>query len=389
MRILFIDHGQYITVAVPKLIEMAEMLAEHGHSVEIALTHKTRRFRMEQFVRNGVQYRLFPSLMFGRFRHGACLWDALRRIAFYRKRSEYDVIHARGSRPTVILPSLYMKKRFGIPMVQEWADYFSGGGTISERSSPLYGKTLGRVESFFETAFRLRADGATVVTSFFRDRLIEMGFPTERILVSRNGGLMDGSQIRSGKDARSRMGWKDDAVYAVYFGRIFPRDLAFLVDSMDAAVKSCPELKVVIVGDTVIPERYSRPYILQEEWTIDDRFVDIGSAADFFLIPMTLSIANRARWPSKIGSYLSFAKPVLSTPVSDFPQIFDEVDIGILCDDTVESFSSGLCRMVESKERWGEWGRNSLNYGRLNLDWSVIMRNLVAFYEEVLQNAGE
>ncbi|MDP6524591.1 MAG: glycosyltransferase [Kiritimatiellia bacterium] len=387
MRILFIDHGQYITVAVPKLIEMAETLVAQGHSVEIALTHRTNRFRAERFEKNGVVYHAFPSLMWGKLRHGACPWDMLRRTLFYGSHFDFDIIHARDSRPNVIFPALYLRKRFKVPVVLEWADLFSGGGTISERSGRLYSHTLGAVETFFEKGFRLKADGAAVVSSFLRDELLKMGFPSDRILISRNGGIMSEGHLVSKEDARKMVGWDSELVYALFLGRIFPRDLKLLTEAIATAAESHPELKVVMAGDIPENERINHPNLCYEGRVPDDRLQNIGRAVDFCVLPMKLSLANRARWPSKIGSYFSFGKPVLSTPVSDFSEIYREADVGILCNDTVEAFADGLCRMVESQDRWEEWGKNTFDYGRRNLDWPIIMDNLVTFYEKVLQHA--
>lgn len=384
MKILFLDHGQYITVGVPKLIELAEELSVAGHQVEVALTSRHNRFRRHEVKRNGVTYQCFPSLMWGGFRHGAGPWDTLRRILWYSKHFDFDIIHARDSRPTVILPAMWLRRKFGTPVVLEWADYFSGDGTIKERSSPLYRMTLGRIEELFETGFRLKADGATVVSRFLERELAQRGFDGDRILISRNGGKMDGARQGGRDDARRRLGWDGESVRAVYFGRIFDTDLDLLVNAMDMADASCPTLRLQIVGDLPTRRRRSHPQIDYEGWTPAERFEDFGRAADFFILPMNVSVANRARWPSKMGDYLSFGKPVLSTRVSDFEEIYASSDIGLLSDDTHPALGQALVDMVKQRDRWEEWGRNALRYGQEQLDWKVIATRLADFYERII-----
>lgn len=386
MRILFLDHGQYITVAVPKLMEMAESLASQGHEVEVALTSRTRRFRMERIRLRNVSYTLFPSWMCGRFRHGADPYDAARRTLHYTGFFPFDIIHARDSRPTVILPAIALHLQRRAPLILEWGDYFGGGGSISERSGRLYRHTLAPLESFFERCYRRRADGSMVVSKFLRERLVEMGVPEHRILLTRHGTVVDESALRPKKEAKNKLGWSPDSVHAVYFGRIYPNDHDLLASAVAVAAKQVPRLKVVVAGSVPNSMRKNLPNLQYTGWVSEHMLADMGNAADYFLLPLTDSLANRARWPSKIGTYLGFSKPVLATRASDAEEIFQDSEIGVLTGCSPAEFAAGMIRISESTDRWEEWGSNALGYARQRLDWALLTGRLVRFYEKILND---
>ena len=110
LKILILSHAQYITVALPKIIEFAEALTELGHEITLVATHRTNKIETERFTKNGVEYLLSPSVLPGNLRHGADFYDAFRRIRLLKNKN-FDIIHAIDSRPSVILPALYLKKR--------------------------------------------------------------------------------------------------------------------------------------------------------------------------------------------------------------------------------------------------------------------------------------
>lgn len=377
------SHAQYITVALPKIIEQAETLCSLGHQTTLAVTSKTNRFRTERFERNGVRYVISPSVLHGRWRHGADPYDAIRRYIALRGES-FDIVHAIDSRPSVILPALALQRTLNIPLVIEWSDWYGRGGAIEERSGRVFAHTFGVVEAFFEEHFRLRADAATAISARLRDRLIGLGFPPEKILLHRMGCRTDIFDRRNSRSAKIELGLNPDQVYFGYFGRLYEADHRFLLSAFEAA---CDDLgaQLLFVGDVkpLASEKLAQIHYVGR--VSDETYRTYLNAVDVCLLPLRATQTNLARWPSKVGDYLAAGKPVVATPVSDVAEIFADSKIGILSSDTTPAgYAQALRRIVAHKSRWKEMGDNGRQFARQHLDWSVIARTLIRFYENTI-----
>ena len=384
MRILFLTHAQYITVALPKIIEQAEVLSQLGHDITLVATSKTNKWEIETFVKNGVRYVISPSILSGKFRHGADIYDAFRRLLYLTKNQGFDIIHAIDSRPSVILPALYLRKKMKIPLVLEWSDLYSDGGTISERSSKLYGNTLGRFESFFETAFRKHADGATAITSFLKNKLIEIGFDENKILIHRMGCLVSENKLLTKEKAREELKFSDSGIIIGHLGKIYPKDHELLIESFNLILQKNSDARLLFIGNVennLIGSNVGVDYL---GFLNSVQFNLHCNAVDFFVLPLKKNIMNMARWPCKIGDYFSFAKPVVSTGISDFEEIFLSNNLGVLANDNPNDFAAAMQQLISNKENWELLGLNAYRYAKNNLDWFFISEKLMNFYNYII-----
>ncbi|NQV18400.1 MAG: glycosyltransferase family 4 protein [Armatimonadetes bacterium] len=384
MKILFLSHAQYITVALPKIIESAESLVSMGHEVTIVVTHKKNRFRSKSFEKNGVNYILSPSILSGKLRHGADFYDALRRIFLIRK-LKFDIIYAIDSRPSVILPALFLQKFSKIPLILEWSDWFGKGGIILERSGPLYAKTLGIIESYFETAFRLKADGATVISNKLYERLVNMGFSEDKIHIHRMGCNVEKFSNFSKQTSRQYLKIPEDEVIFSYFGRIYPADQKFLLTAFKMFKENTSlKVQVYFIGNVKHTNPPIPSYIKYHGVVSNEIFNHYLSATDICLLPLKINLSNQSRWPSKFIDYLAVGKPIVATAVSDFKEIYDSANFGILCEkDSEEDFAQAMLRMLDLRDKWEDFGKNGLKYVKQNLDWKVINKKLITFFNQI------
>lgn len=385
MRILFLSHAQYITVALPKIIEQAEVLSQLGHDVTLVATSKTNKWKIETFVKNGVHYVISPSILPGKFRHGADIYDAIRRSFYLTKNMDFDIIHAIDSRPSVILPALYLKKKKKIPLVLEWSDLYSGGGTISERSSKLYENTLGRIESFFETAFRKHADGATAITSFLKNKLIENGFDENKILIHRMGCLVSENKLFKKEKAREELKLSTSGITIGHLGKIYPKDHELLIESFNIIIQKNRDARLLFIGNVENNLKASNAGIDYLGFLDRDQFNLHCNAVDFFVLPLKKNITNMARWPSKVGDYFSFAKPVVSTAISDLEEIFLSNNLGLLANDNPNDFAVAMQKLINTQENWELIGGNAYMFAKNNLDWFHISKKLIDFYLTIIE----
>lgn len=382
MRVAFIIHNQADTGPYFKVLEQCAALVRNGASVTLFCTSPSRRVGIDESVRDGVHVVEFPDLLVGSLRQGVDLWNALHRI-FYAESRQFDVIHAVDCRPNVIIPALILKKRQRIPLVLSWWDLFGGGGLASERSGRLYAVTAGAVETWFEEYFRRFADGATTITAFLQERLVSMGYPRERTMVQHVGcdaslPLIDKAVVRQ------QLGFVPEQPVLSFVGTIYHTDFSFLLEALDI-LKQRTDYKLVWIGSFSIAPEVCRAYNIHHTGKLKTT-AEVASwlaASDLCLLPMRPNITNRARWHSKVSDYWNVGRPVVSTPVSDFPEIFQHEDVGWLAGgDTPGDFADALLLALQERDAWERKGRAAKLYVQRELDVGVLARRLMNFYQQ-------
>ena len=107
-------------------------------------------------------------------------------------------------------------------------------------------------------------------------------------------------------------------------------------------------------------------------------------AADCALLPMKLTIANKARWPSKITDYWAAGLPIIATPVSDLEMIFEKNQVGILSEtDSVKDYTNALHRVISLPDvQLRAMSAKARNYAKVELDWNVLAERLFHLYKK-------
>ena len=163
MRILMIvlnrvGKGSYWRAFFP-----SQILASRGHDVTVMAMSPHARLHGSERTENGVRLIETPDLLCGSLRSGWDPWDTLWRMAWIRGHS-FDIVHAIETRPVVLFPALLARRR-GAKLVMDWADLLGRGGSVEERTNVLTRTALRPVETFFESNFRLQADGTIVMST--------------------------------------------------------------------------------------------------------------------------------------------------------------------------------------------------------------------------------
>lgn len=384
MRIAFFIHNQAGTGPYFKVLEQCSALVRHGGQVTLFCTSPANRTGVHEEQRDGVHVVEFPDLLVGPLRQGVDLWNAMHRILYAGGR-QFDVVHAVDCRPNVIIPALFVKKRQRIPLILSWWDLFGGGGLASERSGRLYAATAGAVETWFEEYFRQYADGATAITTFLQERLVSLGFPRDRIMVQHVG--CDASlPLLDKAEQRSRLGFHPQEPVFSFVGTIYDTDFSFLLEALDI-LKAQASYRLVWVGSFPIPSDVCSAYNIHHTGKVKTtgEVYSWLAASDICILPMRPNITNRARWHSKVSDYWNAGRPVVSTPVSDFPSIFRSADVGWLADgDTPRDFAGALLRAIREPRTWERKGAAAKDYVQRELDVHVLAGRLMEFYRRFI-----
>ncbi len=388
MRIAFVIHNQEGTGPYFKVLEQCAAIVAQGHQVTLICTSRRRRLQSQHSVKNGVVVYEAPDLLWGELRQGVDLWNALRRVV-HASSQRFDLVHAIDCRPNVILTALHIKYWQRIPLVISWWDLFGGKGIARERSGALYAATVGRVETFFEEYFRKYADAATTITSYLAERLASMNYPREQIMVQ-HVGTDTSIEYPSKDEARSALGLESDIPTFCFMGTIYKSDLAVLLDALDV-LKNQTQYRIFWIGNHHIDDAVCNKYnILPTGYVSTDDMKRYLSAADVCLLPMRVNLSNRARWHSKVSDYFNASRPVVSTPVSDFPSIFANNDVGWMSEsDDPASFAASLLQAIHERDEWERKGHNARRYVSSSLDVGVLAGELLDFYGRLLPQAKQ
>lgn len=387
MNILILSHAQYITVGLPKIIEFAETLASLGHQVTLCTTSRTRRWGFDEHLVNGVRIIESPSLMLGRFRHGADPYDVLHRI-FLLKKEHFDVIHCIASRPTVFYPGVYLKKKYRSLLIYEWEDSFAEGGVALERRGPSYYRLFGGVEKYFEEAILKYADGVVVVSDFLRERAARLGVRDQKILQQVKGTQLIHEDLPLKHEAKQKLfqEGEDGTVLFTYVGSIYESDLDLLLKSFGIMSVVHSNVKLFLIGyNRKHPQSVPRGVKILPRIPYED-YVNCLAATDVFVLPLKCSIGNISRYPSKFGDYLAVGRPVVATPLPVIQKMIQAADCGYIAEtDMVEAFAASMTEAVRDRARWSTLGENARQYASQHLSWDQLSKRMIGFYQQLFQ----
>lgn len=387
MRILILNHNVVFNGGTFfRAYHFARHLARWGHQITLVTTSPTQRLRLREGVREGVRLVESPDLLWGRGRSGWDIWNTLRRIQYVTK-EHYDFTHVFDSRPVAVLPALYHRARLRSKLVIDWADWWGRGGTNTERPGRLLNLAIAPIETFFEEAFRTRADGNTVISTALYRRALGLGVRPEVLTHLVQGSDVEKIQPLERAKAREALGIPTDAVLIGHLGVLQPRDADFLFGAFSIVRQELPECKLVLIGQhrcSLSKYRTSFDAWLETGALSHERLVHYLAACDILLLPLADTPANRGRWPSRVNDYLGVGRPVVATAVGDVAALLADERAGVVTKPQIEEFADGVLFLLRDRDLATECGRKARALAETRLAWPLVTRTLEDFYLRLL-----
>jgi glycosyltransferase involved in cell wall biosynthesis len=374
-----------------RALHLARSLARRGHVLTVVATSRGNRLRFDirSDVQAGVTLVETPDLLWDSLRSGWDPWDVVSRIGWARKQ-EFDLVHAFESRPTSILPALYLQRRQGVRLILDWCDWFGRGGSVEERPNRLVRALLRPIETFFEDAFRTQADGATVINSVLRRRAIELGVNPETVLHLPNGCNVGELRPIPQAEARRALGWPEDILLIGYIGAIFERDAVLMAQAFDRIHRAESKARSLLAGycNVAVEELVSVPSAVMRTGRIDYKEINYMLAAcDVCWLPLRDSGANRGRYPLKINDYMAVGRPVVATAVGDVAELVRRGGFGLLASDQPDALACQVLTLLRDPARREIMGRRARQLAETEFAWDRIGVRLERFYNQVLEGA--
>ena len=382
LRILYVVHNQTRKGgAYYRGLNLGVPMARRGHDVSLMAIHPSARLRVTERKLDGVNLVETPDLLWGVGRTGWDPWNTSRRTAWVRKH-RFDVIHTVDTRPAVSIPAWLGRKASGAVWVADWTDWWGRGGATSERDGWLVRSLIGPLEQWFEEKPRPHADGTVVISRALGQRAAELGIDKRTMLLLPPGA--DPSAIRetSVSAARAACGIPEGKLIG-YLGNIYQRDANLLFEAL-RLIKT-PNTRLLMVGEPgcQVAEAVQARVSITGRLPFD-KMLDYLSACDVLALPLSDTIANRGRWPSKVNEYVAVGRPTVACDVGDVADLLRDGEIGLLVRPDAEEFAARLSELLEDPIRAHDMGKRAREVARTTYSQDAIAARLEDFYQKTI-----
>jgi len=371
-----------------RVLEIGNALVRAGHEPTIVTTSPRARWQISRTSQLRCEIIEMPALLPGGMRSGFDPVDVARRVHWSAMSAigQVDVIHAFDCRPNVILPALLLRRRTKAALVIDWADWWGRGGTIDERHlNPLVRNTVRPIETYFEEAFRTSADATTVISTALAKRAQSLGVKPESITLLPQGCNPEEITPQEMTSSRRACGLPEGAPILGYLGALLRKDADLLMTLFVQVRERLPDARLLLIGNprTHLP---ARDGIIEVGFVSQERLPTYLGSCNLFLLPLTESIANAARWPSKINSYFASGRPVVACPVGDVATTVTRWDAGRLGRPSDGSFQQACYELLADPVEATRLGHNARRLAETTLSWSHIVQQLLLVYASALRN---
>lgn len=384
MRLLFLTHHRrFKTVA--RSTPLARQLARRGHQVTLVCIGDSDRWRFRTYEQEGIRYIESPDLLWGRLRSG---WDPLSvaRRAWRLRGEEFDLLHTFETRPASIHPALALLRRRPAPLVIDWVDWWGRGGLISEQRPRWYQMLMGGMETWYEEHFRTRADATTVISRALADRAAALGVPRDRIFLIPDGAEPDVFRPEDSRVHRAAYGLPPQACVLGFSALDVTLDTELVLRALAVVRRTHPETVAIMTGnkpaglDAMVARHGVGAHFRHLGFLPYERLPQALSCVDIFLLPFRDKVANRGRWPHKIGDYMSMGRPTVTNPVGEMKLLLEREPVGLLAGEDPDSFAGAIVRLMEDAPLRERLGRRAREVAEQELRWERVCDKAEACY---------
>ena len=394
LSVLMIVHHRRHRLRGRSLV-MAQHLVKRGHKVTLVATADTRKTGITENRNDGLRIVEIPDFLWGRLRSGWDLWNMLNREYFLRADHEkYDLVHVFETRPNCIYPALSIVNRLKLPFLTDWNDWFGRGGIIEVLRPRWYRNIFGPIETYYEEAFRNRADGVTVISNALGERAYQLGIPREKIRRIPGGAIPELYPARDMDECRAHMGYPHEIPILGFSSSDSHLDMEIIFDTLAILKTRLPGIRLIVTGkvNTKVLAMANKLGVLENLilpgfLPVEELSWCLGSA-NIFLLPFPATIYNIGRWPNKIGLYMSQGRPTVTNPVGDIKPVIEQSQIGLLAESTPESFAEKTYTLLNDNETCQKMGMNALELALTRFNWTHLIVDLEEFYYQTINQGG-
>ena len=387
MRILFLNHNVKGVGTYIRCFNFAKHLVRFGHSVVILTSTPDFNLRPKNEIIDGVEVICQPDIFGKRIRNGGLgPIDTILRCLFLLRR-RFDIVESFDHRPAVLYPALVSKYFIGTPLVSEWTDLHGSGGSLNNRPKALQ-HLIRPYENFTERKSKKIAEKLIVISHWLREEAIRLGVPEERIIRIPGGADIDKIIPKPKQEVRLKLGLPlDKRIVAYTAGTHYDTDL--FINTVQHIQKASENVLLITTGASLRkksvrllpdPER-----VIQFGFLPYEKYTTLLPAVDVFLFPFANTIANKGRWPNKIGDYMAAGRPTVSNRTGDIVELFEQHNIGLLAADNPKDLAEKTLNILDNDQLARKMGEDARIAAEHHYDWRLLTKKLETCLIEVAE----
>jgi len=372
VRILFLNHNIRYRGTWFRCFHLGRELVRRGHQVAIITLARLPRRSGLWTESDGVRVFESPRWFPPRRHDGG--WAPLDILSRFEPvlRSDWDLIHAFDHRPSVSLPWFVARMLRRSHFAADWCDWWTRGGIVTARRRL---KILDRAEARLEEGSKRAAELVTVIGRTLHQRALDIGIPEDRLLLLPSGADIEGIRDEYRIQCREQLGIAPDLDYVEFIGHAL-WDLRMLFQAFSLVRKRHPRARLLLVGT----DKDRTVDALRDEFSLGATLIALGElpperlsralgAADLHVLPMQDTLANRARWPNKLGDYLASGRPVVVSDVGETGEFVRRHAVGDAVHPGPQGLADGILGLLKDRERAREVGRRARRAAETELSW--------------------
>ena|SRR3989338_4878648 len=325
MKILMVSYSDCASGNASRLLGLASQLARR-HEVAILFDGGNPRTGGNALPLSGKHSRLNPRFTpwLGSLYPTLLLGIPLKLLYGFRR---YDLVHCFKPLPSSFIPAWLLARLFGARLLLDWDDWEGRGGFADQDPWPLRGFL-----DWFQ-GFALRhCDGIVAVTPFLEKEAKKF---SPHVFLIANGADLEAFQPSPHLPGTS--------FKLLFLGHLFKScDLDLVLHGLKHSIAMGVEL--LVVGDG--PRRAEFEELARQlRVTGKVRFLGfvprqqipgLLAEADAVALPLKDNLANKSRFPVKLGEYLAAGKVIIANPVGVVNDFLEDRRNGFLVHDAAE-----------------------------------------------------
>jgi glycosyltransferase involved in cell wall biosynthesis len=225
-----------------------------------------------------------------------------------------------------------------------------------------------------------RAQALIAVSEALARKMVQIGMPSDRIHVLRNGVDTELFVPLSRVEARKRLGLNEEARWVVAVGNLVPEKG---LDVLIRAVGALGDTRLLIVGDGVLRKALRK----RAQKLAPARIIFRGNmpqselryayaAGDVLALP-----SLREGWPNVLLEAIACGTPVVASDVGGVPEILRDESAGVrVRSRTVEEWVDALRRALSA-----DYSREALRRYAMQFGWDDVVARQCALYDDIAQ----
>ncbi len=303
--------------------------------------------------------------------------------------SQYDICHAFTiAQPQIAIPAFLAKVFRRKKLIVDWDDLWGGG--FAEEHTSIISSILGWSERYFLQF----ADYITYVSRFLKSEIKKASckypeiknIPTIKIP---NGANTKQISILEKNVCRRVLNWSLHKKYILSMGNTYTNGLGVLAQALKIIVRERKDIYLVLIGELIIPQKFQRIFnqiknnvIILGKQPFKNIPTSLG-AADVLVLPMDDNNIEKARFPMRLGDYLSAGRPIVSNAVGEVQYYLEKYSAGLISPPrSSHQLAKNLQKVLENNELAIKISINARKLAENDLNWEKSFKLLSNIYSQ-------